>query len=237
MTNVHRLPGRVLALAIGFGLLIAALVGILLAVGNSKPQPPSLTGSIQNGVLARAASAPPLLGSNPLGGGGGGANGGGGGTGGGGGATGSLSVATISLSPPRGWTVTQKNNISLTLEDPAKSGVLGLLSGTLKGQTTSSFAQSLVESIFQGTTNPDICGTITNGAVPNGPQGVVVPLCYTVVPQNGQAVQLYTLLVVAVSGNLGMVVKFVTPAQSSVLKAFINESSPLLSTIRWRLLT
>jgi hypothetical protein len=239
MTNVHRLNGRALALAIGFGLVIAALIGILLAIGNSKPQPPSLAGGTQKGVLARAATPPPLLGGNPLGGGGGGAGGGGGGGGtGGGGATGSLTIGTISLSPPRGWTLTQKNNISLTLEDPGKNGLLGLLSGTLQGTpTTVQFAQSLVNSIFQGTTNASICGKVTNGPVPNGPQGIVVPLCYTIVPQNGQALQLYTILVVAVSARLGMVVKFVTPAQTSILNAFLSESNAVLPTIKWRLLT
>ena len=241
MTSVHRLRGPVLALAIGFGLVIAAVIGILLAVGNSNPQPPSIAGSSQKGVLERAASPPPLLGGNPLGGGGGGAGGGTGGGGGGtggGGATGSLTVGTISLSPPRGWTLTQRNNISVTLEDPGRNGLLGLLSGTLQGSpTTVQFAQSLVNSIFQGTTNASVCGKVTNGPVPNGPQGIVVPLCYTIVPQNGQALQLYTILVVAVSGRLGMVVKFITPAQTAVLNAFLSESNAVLPTIKWRLLT
>ena len=235
MTSVHRLHGRVLALALGFALGIAALIGILLAIGNSNPQPPSLAGGTQKGVLARAVTPPPLLNGNPLGGGGGRTGGGGGG---GGGPAGSLTNGTISLSPPHGWTVTQENNISFTLEDPGRNGLLGLLSGTLQGSPTAvQFAQSLVNSIFQGTTNASICGKVTTGPVPNGPQGIVVPLCYTIVPQNGQALQLYTILVVAVSARLGMVVKFVTPAQTSILRAFLSETNAVLPTVRWRLLT
>jgi hypothetical protein len=236
MTNAHRLHGRVLALAIALGLAVAALIGIVLAIGNSKPQPPSLTGHTKNGVMSRAATAPPLLGGNPLGGGGGGT--GGGGTGGGGGATGTLTINTISLSPPTGWTVSQKNNISVTLEDPDKQGLLGLLSGTLTGAPTAvQFAQTIVNATLQGTTNASVCGKVTKGPVPNGPSGYVVPLCYTIVPQNGQALQLYTIVVVAVSKNVGMVVKFITPANSTILNSFLSESNSLLPTVKWRLLT
>jgi hypothetical protein len=242
MTSVHRLHGRVLALAIALGLAVAALIGIVLAIGNSKPQPPSLTGHTENGVMSRAATAPPLLGGNPLGGGGGGATGGGGGGGGGGtggsGASGSLTVDTISLSPPKGWTVSQKNNTSVTLEDPDKQGLLGLLSGTLTGAPTAvQFAQSIVNATLQGTTDASVCGKVTKGPVPNGPSGYVVPLCYTIVPQNGQALQLYTIVIVAVSKNIGMVVKFITPANSTILNSFLSESNSVLPTVKWRLLT
>jgi hypothetical protein len=154
------------------------------------------------------------------------------------GSSGSVTVATISVSPPSGWTVLQKNHVSLTFRDPAKHGLVGLLSGTLSGSPTATqFGQSLVNATVKGTTNAKICGKVAKGPVPNGPQGLIIPLCYTIVPQNGQALQVYEILVAAVSGDLGMSVKFITPAQNSILKALLTESNALLPSVKWRLLT
>jgi len=234
VTPVHRLHGRTLALAIGLALALAAIVGIVLAIGNAPPRPPELPGATrQNGPLALAAAAPPLL-AGALGGRAGAAGGPAGGPGG----AGSVTTGTIALSPPGGWVVLQTTRMSVALEDPRRLGLLVLLSGALSGSPSEDrFAQSLVNSTTQGTTDARICGTITTTTVPNGPEGLLVPLCYTLVPQNGKALQLYAIIFAGVSGKVGTVVRLVTPARPSTLEAFAEESAPLLSTVQWRLLS
>ncbi len=212
MTGVHRLHWRVLGLTLAIALGLAALVGLLLAVGNSKPPPPTLTSATRNGLLMRAQSGPPLLGG-ALGGGGSTASGS------------SVSTGTVGLNPPSGWAVEQRGPTFITLADPRKLGLLVVLSGTVNGSPSQvQFVQSLVNSTIQGTTNAKICGKIAAGRVPNGPEGLVVPLCYTLVPQNGRALDLYTIIIAALSGKVGTVVKLITPAQLPVLRAFAQES-------------
>jgi hypothetical protein len=253
----QRLHWRLIAAATVCLLGVAALVALLLSAGNHKPAPPTTPTTATAGhPAAREITAVMVATGFPkLGGGGGGGTsgggsggggtvttggGGGGGTGGGGtggGGTGSVQNTTVAVSPPPGWTVVNKDSFHLVLEDPGKNGLLGLESGGFKSQITlTAYAQSLVNGILQGTTGAKICGKTGNIQLPNGPKGLFIPLCYTLVPTNGQAVQLYTGLLVGLSGNIGMAVKWITPANDTIFQKFVSESGNVLNTVHWKLL-
>jgi hypothetical protein len=218
-----RLHWRVLGAAIGLALVVVGVIGVLLAIGNSKPKPPPTSGLGTNAAQSAKGSG---LGHLP------GFGGGGGGT------DGSVQTKTLSLTPAQGWAVVHKDNFSVFLSDPAKKGLLGLESGTLGGSpTTVSYAQSLANAIAKGSTNAKICGKVQAAQIPNGPRGLLVPICYTLVPQNGRAIQLYQIILAAVAGKVGVAVRLITPANGATLKAFVGESGPVVTTVHWKLLT
>ncbi len=223
--RVHRLDWRVAGLAIGILLAVAGVIGILLAIGNSAPKPPSTSGIAP--VSAHAATGGPGLGHLP-----------GFGSTGGGGASGTVQTKTLAVTPTRGWGVVHKDTFSVFLSDPARKGLLGLESGSFtRPPSTIAYAQSLANAIVKGSTNAKICGKVSAAQVPNGPRGVIVPLCYTIVPQNGRAVQLYTILIAGVAGNVGTAIRLITVADGATLKAFVGEAAPVVSTVHWKLLT
>jgi hypothetical protein len=216
----HRLHWRVLGAAIGLGLAVGGVIGVLLAIGNSKPKPPDTSGVGTNAATSVKGSG---LGHLP-----GFA---------GGGSDGSVQTRTLSLTPAQGWAVAHEDSVSVFLSDPAKKGLLGLESSTLNGSpTTVSYAQSLASVVAKGSTNAKICGKVQAAQIPNGPRGVLVPICYTIVPQNGRAIQLYQLLLAAVSGQVGVAVRLITPADAATLKMFVGEAGPVVATVQWKLL-
>jgi len=93
----------------------------------------------------------------------------------------------------------------------------------------------LTETV-QGGQNPSICGKASAVTLPNGPKGVFVPVCYTIVPTNGQAFQAYAGVLVGLSGSVGMAIRWVTPASASVYNAFLKETGAFLGSVHWKLL-
>ena len=239
----QRLHWRTVAAVSAVLLAIAALIVILIDNGNHKPAPPATP--VQQPASARqTASATIAEGGFPtVKGGGGGGTTGGGGTGGGGGGTGgggaggSVQNTTIAISPSAGWKVVGKDDFHLYLTDPGEHGLLGLESGGLKGSVSlTQYVQAVLTETVKGGQNPSICGKAQAVTLPNGPKGVYVPVCYTIVPTNGQAFQAYAGVLVGLSGHVGMAIKWITPASASIFNAFLKETGQFLGSLHWKLL-
>ena len=81
-----------------------------------------------------------------------------------------------------------------------------------------------------------ICGKVVQGRVPNGPPGLIVPLCFTIVPQQGKAVQLFAIVAAGVSGRVGVDIRYTTLANTQVANFFLKEASAVTRTVSWKLL-
>src|SRR5438552_13035494 len=115
--QAHRVNWYLLAAGILLLLAIAAVVGILLAIGNHNQQVPTVTVAAQAQASVAAAGAQGAT-VNSLA------------------AVGSVENATIAVSPGPGWKVAGKSNTFIQLIAPRGIGLLGLESGTLKGGTS-----------------------------------------------------------------------------------------------------
>jgi hypothetical protein len=212
----HRMNYLYMNLAIVLILGLAALIGILIGIGNSEhhPNPVIATKSVGEASV-RAGGLP----SAPIGGSGG-----------------AINLKTLSISPGAGWKVLGKSCCEVLLGDPRKIGILGALS--VPGvKSPQNFVQALVNRIAKRATNAKICGKIGNVTIPNGPRGIAVPICYTIVPQNGQSLPVFTLLLIGGVGQVGVELEVTTPDSENAFKVFVGEAKPVISTVRWKLLT
>ena len=215
-----RLNRLLLNFAIVVILAGAAVVGILLAVGNSEnefhPSSPTVT---TQGQLSASASGNPLPTI-------------------GGGTSGGVQTKTIAVSPGSGWKIKGKGTFFVDLLDPKQLGILGFESGPLKNPNLVNYANSIIDDYLKGTTGGKVCGTVNKGNVVNGPPGIGIPLCYTIVPQSGKAIKVFTILLVGVGGKgIGTVIAYTTVDSESVINTFLGESAPVARTVRWKLLS
>jgi|SRR5581483_8803698 len=213
-TAPHRLNPYLLPLGIFLLLGCAALVGILLAVGNSKPKPPAVPTSAQ--LQTHSGGLPTVPGGSSSGGSAG------------------VSNQTVAVSPGAGWKVAAKDSFHIVLLDPRKIGILEFESGPLSKPNLVQYAQGLVNGTLNKTTGGKICGKIVAVKVPNGPKGIGIPLCYNIVPQNGQAIPVVTVLLVGLSGRVGVAIHYTSTPNA--FKTFAAEAGSVVSTVRWKLL-
>jgi hypothetical protein len=208
MDNDQRTNWLILNVAIISILAIAALVGILLAVGNKEFKPPTVTGTQSRTLTAVNATAV---------------------------AAGIVENATIRVNTGPNFKVFGKNNTQIGLV--ANTGLLEFLSGTVPAGTTSvQWANAFVNFIAKRATNAKVCGKIVAGRVPNGPPGFIVPLCYTLVSQGRPAVPAVSIIWTGLGGRVGTGVTMTTNANNTALQKHLRVSGPVMGTVRWKLL-
>ena len=213
--STRRLTWHLLAFGVVLILGAGLVAGILLAVGNSEPN--SFTGPTSTGARSGTASSGfPTL---PKYGGSGG---------------GSISNNTISVTPPGGWKLESKTNVSMDFLSPRSYGDFFLQSGTFHG-SQSQFMQSRINDIVKGTTKPHFCGKDVPLYVFNGPKGEMLPICFTIIPQNGQAYEVVVFETVSVTGGVAYEEQPATVASQSQVSKFLSQVNTFGRTIHWKL--
>jgi uncharacterized membrane protein len=196
-----------LNLAIGLLLGLAALIGILLGIGNSNSHPTFKSSAPANvRTLTSVQSAQALIRN-----------------------------ATVAVSPGAGWKLIRKTNIEINLGWGAGPGILGFLSGN--HTNPQQFIQLLLQRIAKSSPDAKVCGKPQNANVPHAGRGVAIPVCYTIVPQNGQAIRVFTILLVSGRADVGVQIELTSVDNQNVWNAFARAATPVMNTVQWLLLS
>jgi hypothetical protein len=201
------MDGRLIGFGIALILVAAAVVGILLGIGNSEPQPSLLTGTAAGKARTTAAAA----------------------------AGGRVENRSIAINLTSGWSG-KKTNYSLDLLSPSHAGELVLTSAGGYNGSDIELLQALLNKVAKAAAAYKLCFKPAAARLPNGPPGHRIGICYKLVPQAGAAGVFLELDYAAAAGGVGFVMQAITSATNGPQqKAFAGELHPVVPTIRWKL--
>jgi hypothetical protein len=142
----------------------------------------------------------------------------------------------VTMSVPRGWTVVNKDNESVTITNPNGDGSVTVGSGPSNPPQTAQQNKDTIDKFFQGK-YPDTrsCpGSKTATGTLNGHSGISWELCFTYVAAGQSILADAPLFVGANSNGSVYYVVFLLTSHSNV-KTFLTEAAPILKSIQWKL--
>jgi hypothetical protein len=151
-----------------------------------------------------------------------------------GGPTASNNGLTISL--PRGWTVVNKDNESITITNPNGDGSLTVGSGASSPSQTAQQNKDTIDKFFQGK-YPDTksCpGSKATAGSLNGRSGISWALCFTL-SSGSQSIPADASLFVGANSNGSVYYLAFLLTSRSNIKNFTAEAGPILKSIQWKL--
>jgi hypothetical protein len=200
--------GSIAVAALTAVLLAGALVaGVLLAIGNS----------------GRVSTASVSLRAAPSGAGA---------------SSGSVSTSTFSVTPPGGWDIVHRSTIGLDIAPRSEDALLHFESSRLKNPLTSTqLLEAVTSEILQKNPDTKVCSEPATGRVPNGPPGVGVGLCFTVVPQQGMAVRVVQVIVLGTTARPSAAydIELVERNDKKSINRFNKVAVPVIRTVHWKL--
>jgi len=140
------------------------------------------------------------------------------------------------LTLPAGWSVQNKDDQSIALTNPDGNGSVAVGSGASSPSQSAQQNKDQVDKFFQGK-YPDTkacSGSKTTTGTLGGQPGIFWELCFTL-SAGGQSVQIAAPIFAGANsdGRVFYLVILLTP--KSNLNNFINEASPVLKSIQWKL--
>ena len=140
------------------------------------------------------------------------------------------------LTLPPGWSVQNKDDQSIALTNPDGNGSVAVGSGASSPSQSAQQNKDQVDKFFQGK-YPDTkacSGSKTTTGTLGGQPGIFWELCFTL-SAGGQSVQIAAPIFAGANsdGSVYYLVILLTP--KSNLNNFINEASPVLKSIQWKL--
>ncbi len=216
--QVHRAPWVLIISAIVVLILLMAGCGTVIAVLSNRV---TISGSL-SGIVpspSPAGTPSPRVSPSPIGAGGG---------------TASNKGVTIAI--PAGWTISNKDDQTITITNPNGDGSVTIGSGAMNPAQTAQQNKDRIDKFYEGR-YPDTkncSGSKTNTGALNGPTGIFWEVCFTL-STGGQSVQAEAPLFAGANsdGSVYYVVQLLT-SQSNV-KSFINQTAPILESIQWKL--
>ena len=216
--QVHRAPWVVIISAIVVLILLMAGCGTMIAVLVNS----AATSESSSGILPRSSPAgtpSPGVSPSPIGPGG---------------ATASNKGETFAV--PAGWTVSHKDDQTITITNPTGDGSVTIGSGPMNPAQTAQQNKDRIDKFYDGH-YPDTrncSGSKTTTGALNGSTGIFWEMCFTLTT-GGQSVQAEAPLFAGANsdGSVYYVVLLLT-SQSNV-KTFINQTASILESIQWKL--
>jgi zinc-ribbon domain len=216
--QVHRTPWLLIISAIVVLVLLMAGSGIAIGVLGSR-----VGGSgTSSGILpspSPAGTPSPTVSPSPIGPGGG-----------------TASNKGVTFAVPAGWTVDSKDDQSITITNPNGDGSVTIGSGASSPPQTAEQNKETIDKFFEGK-YPDTknCANTktTNGDL-NGPSGVFWEVCFTL-STGGQSVQAEAPLFAGANSDGSVYYLVLLLTSQSNVKAFINQTAPILQSIQWTL--
>lgn len=137
---------------------------------------------------------------------------------------------------PPGWTVTSKDDATISVTNPNGNGAVNIGSGASSPAQSAQQNKDEIDAFFKGK-YPDAkncSGSKTTNGSFNGAQGIFWTLCFTL-SSGGQSIQAVAPLFAGANadGSVYYIVLLLTP--QSNLKDFLPEATPLLQSIQWKL--
>jgi hypothetical protein len=150
------------------------------------------------------------------------------------GPTASNPVVTVPV--PAGWTVTAKDNESITLTDPNAWGYVTVASGVQNPKQTVQQQKASIDASIKSK-SPDAieCRAVrpTPGTI-GGKKGITWHLCFTVI-SSGKSLAAEASLFVATNADGSVYYGVVLLTPQSYMTNLSREAEPLLAGIQWKL--
>jgi hypothetical protein len=142
----------------------------------------------------------------------------------------------VSFNLPKGWTVVNKDDQSVTVTNPQSTGSITIGSGASSPPQTAQQNKDTVDGFFK-TKYPDTknCpGSKTSTGTLRGAEGITWELCFTLVAGGHSVPAAAPLFAGANSDGSVYYVILILSTQSNV-KSFVGQAAPILNSIQWKL--
>jgi hypothetical protein len=151
-------------------------------------------------------------------------------------AAGNESNNGVTFNLPKGWTVVNKDDQSITITNSGNTGSITIGSGASNPPQTAQQNKDTVDNFFK-TKYPDTknCpGSKTTSGTVRGAPGIVWVLCFTLVSGGQSAPASASLFAGANSDGTVYYVILILSTQSNI-RSFVAEAAPVLNSIQWKL--
>jgi hypothetical protein len=137
---------------------------------------------------------------------------------------------------PSGWTVTSKDDQSITITNANRDGSVTIESGFTNSAQSAQQDKTAADKYFQGLypDTKDCTGSKTTTGSFNGPSGIFWELCFTL-SQGGQSIPAEAALFVGANSDGSVYYDVVVISSQSNIDSFGTEATPILKSIKWNL--
>jgi hypothetical protein len=149
---------------------------------------------------------------------------------------GSVSNSGVAIVLPAGWTVTNKDDESITISNSNSTGSITIGSGPSNPAQTAQQNKDTLDKFFQSK-YPDTktcAGSKTQTGTLNGASGIVWELCFTLT-SGGQSVPAAAPLFAGANADGSVYYVILILATQADVKAFVADAAPILDSIQWKL--